>query len=78
MYVCIPVLFLNVKKIKNGRNTLMMKISNKKILMRKKRVVVVVFLSEIVNDELQCSIINETYIYRERNKERIIILKYMI
>jgi hypothetical protein len=61
VFVCIPVLFLDVKKIKNGRNTLMMKISNKKILMRKKRVVVV-FLSEIVNDELQCSIINETYI----------------
>lgn len=45
----------------------------KQVNVDEKQRVVVVFLSEIVNDELQCLIINETNIEK---KERIIILEY--
>jgi len=41
----------------------------------KQRVIIVVFLSEIVNDDVQCSIINETQVEK---KDGIIILEYMI
>ncbi len=64
IYLCIISECLENKKRKKHINDEYFEQQN---IDGKQRVIIVVFLSEIVNDEVQCSIINETSREKRRN-----------